>query len=88
MSKLSAGRTGGADVDSLKVNQLRLKEERSRASPQIGSELKVNQSASSMVDERPSILKKMASQCERFCSNSSIHGMKYLVDSQLSWSER
>lgn len=37
---------------------------------------------------RTAIVQMIVNHCERYCSNSSIHGMKYLVDSRLSWLER
>lgn len=37
---------------------------------------------------RPSIFRMILNQCERYCSNSSIHGVKYLVDARLHWIER
>lgn len=40
------------------------------------------------VAKRTAIIRMIVNHCERYCSNSSIHGMKYLVDSRLSWLER
>lgn len=37
---------------------------------------------------RSTLVRKIICQWERFCLNSSIHGMKYLVDSRLNWLER
>lgn len=37
---------------------------------------------------RSTLVRKIICQWERFCLNSSIHGMKYLVDTRLNWLER
>lgn len=75
--------------NALNVNALNISEKRFRALQLIGlvdSDL-LNCVPASHTG-RPTLIRMIGNQCERYCSNSSIHGMKYLVDSSLGWFER
>lgn len=78
---------------ALNVNALNISEKRFRALQLIGlvDSDQLNSGTECVPAShvgRPSLIRMIGNQCERYCSNSSIHGMKYLVDSSLGWFER
>lgn len=45
-------------------------------------------SADAKLHSNANLTKKLITQCTKYCTNSSVHGVKYLVDANLNWFER
>lgn len=84
LNKLIPSQTANSKTDSLNVNALGVNERRLRALQMIG----LVDTNTTSVAARPPVFLMIVNQCKRYCSTSSIHGMKYLVDPDLRWFER